>query len=246
MGSNIDDTEALRLWFSNNFGLLNEIYKDNWVNESGTDMELVNKVNEIIYRNRVYAKLFDNFSEEVVNLRKRMHLTSRFERVIAHSILCNLVQEKDYWITYAKRMYAEGKQKYTGVFDGFDMFISPEATKKDIIEAYERDIKPIQGPHYGIDATVPSSTKQSIFEDRERYWKRESGLGPSLISASEQKGFGIRKYKEAKKFIHEIPTTAKEKEEFDKKDIALENVKRYVPAIKKSVYRYKEMLSKVY
>lgn len=246
----IDNTEILRLWFSNKFGLMNDIFKDHWtfkgdpITRTYQNMMTVNEVDKILYRNKNATKIAQDFNEDIVNIRKKMRLTSRMERVMAHAILCNCVNENDISLAYAKRYFAEGEQKYTGVFDGFVMYISLEATAEDVRKAYERDIKPIQGHYYGIDEALPDETKASIYEDREIYWKKKGGT-PRLHIAADKAGVSRKQYLIYQKLDKNTET---DKNRSGRK-IAERKIREVLSAdetVKKALQRYRKLLTETH
>ena len=250
LSKKLDNTELLRLWFAIEYHSLHRILRDKQVYKPDPEHQrqqitaLLNNIAKLRYKDdktRVYC---DSFAKTVDSLRKKLNLSPQMEKVVAHAILCNLVKVDDLQPAYA---YTDFEQSSAGDYNrlkDFVMRISLQATLKDVTNAYNRDIKPFQVPAYGIDTTIPLSTKDEVFRDRERYWLNKQGLGYKMIAAEE---VGLAKYKRAKKTyrtLKKIPNTSKQRIERQEAERFINRVESLTPGIKKSVQRYKTLLRK--
>lgn len=242
----INDTHLLRLWFAEFFNILPTIIKDNWIYEPDTELQLqenvnlANRLRRLIYRNNNKRKITQEFQEDVTNIRKRLNLTPRMDRVIEHATLCNVVKDEDLLLAHGSFELAEGISDLS-LFKCFNIQVSLEATQDDIVEAYKRDILPLQVRSWGVDTTLPIATLPSIRIDRERFWKNKKGYGHVYITAGET--VGINNYKRAKRVLRKLKDYKNRNSRIEAEKI-IEKVENSSAGIKKSLQRYKKLLNR--
>jgi hypothetical protein len=252
--SKLDNTDILRLWFAiyfmgiydivfgsmpvNKMGKL--IFKPNGIEQEHKNTRIFIKLHKLLYKNDTYRIESLNFRKAVMDLRKKLDMTPRMDRVIAHAILCNLVKDDDLPLAHAEVNMGGGINQF-GFFKSFEMHIALEATIEDVLEAYKRDIMPKLETLYGngADFTLPVKTFPSIYKDRDRYWKNKGGLGHVYIAAEEI--VGKRKYVQAKKELRKLDSK-KDESAINKLQEITWKVDDHDYVVKKSIQTYKKLL----
>lgn len=241
----LNNTEILRLWFAEFFNILPIIIKDDWIYKPDTDIQLQknvdlsNKLRQLIYRNDDRRNMSQNFQKDIISIRKRLNLTPRMDRVIEHATLCNLVNNEDLLLAHGSVELEDGISDLS-LFKCFNMQIALEATVTDVIDAYKKDILPLQIQSWGIDTTLRINTLTSIRKDRKRYWKNKKGFGHVYLTADET--VGINKYKSAKRNIR-LLKDFKDRTSREDAEKIIAKVENSTAGIKKSLQRYKGLLN---
>ncbi len=253
LASKTDTTDLLKLWFSLRFGGLYDILsQDIWYDIPDSKQHVQQKESGLYNRLISYAfgkrkremKITDEFGKTLTNLRRQLHTSERMERVLAHAIICNKVTVDDLSGVQVSQEFEKNKNGVPTLFIHFNMSIPLEATLDDVVNAYRKEILPAQNSGWGVDRTIPSSTKDEIFRDRKRYWQNKSGTGYKLIAAGEE---GLDKYKKAmsdSKRLRKVPLNQDLRKQKEEAERIISHVDIATPAVKKSVNRYKQLLKR--
>lgn len=183
----------------------------------------------------------DDFVSHILN---KYNKSNNFHHVVLFSILCGIVVDKDLQKEWPRLVVGGDPVKFRTEMPvnapQIALFFNPEADLDKIPDQIREWMKFNQRLDHRIESWVLSSTRSEIRRDRERYWRRMSGVQPLEI-ALESLGKSITQYKEAKKILRDgIIKSEKKYNEADRllKSIIFEN-----EAVKQSLKRYRLMLN---
>lgn len=207
-----NSTDILIVWFGCKYLGAYKWYSNSFNEPLNTHHQP--KSNILHDHSKNFPALNDKFESEIRNFCLKNSLSQRMERVIAHATICNLVDGEDIRLAYAipKEETFQTNDEYFPTISGFLMTISHDATKTDVIEAYEQDVRPYQmAIREEVDASIPKNNKREViynqFKVREMYWRHKEGItiptlakenDPYCINANEEGNIrqAIKRYRD--------------------------------------------------
>ena len=193
----MNPTDSLVVWFGCKY-----LKAYSWYRNSNNGKLDNGEANKLIDHTKNTPALIGSFEDEIRNFCLKKGISERMERLIAHATICNLVNEDDIYLVYAvpKEEDMQTNDDFFATTSGFLMTISHDASKKDVIEAYERDVRPFQmAIKEDVDVTIPVNGKRDVvygqFKVRNWYVRHKNGEtiptfakenDPNCLSANEE------------------------------------------------------------